>query len=98
MTDMTVAKTILQQLGGNRFIAMTGAKQFVGDKDKLIFKIPRANGITHVKITLNPLDYYEMEFIRVHGMKTTVVKKVDMVYFDGLQQEFTEATGLYTHL
>jgi hypothetical protein len=30
MTDMTVSQTILSQLGGKRFIAMTGSKNFVG--------------------------------------------------------------------
>jgi hypothetical protein len=30
MTDMTVARTILDQLGGARFVAMTGAREFVG--------------------------------------------------------------------
>lgn len=27
---MTIANTILEQLGGNKFIAMTGAKKLVG--------------------------------------------------------------------
>ena len=34
-----VAKTILQQLGGNKFIAMTGAKNFGSSKNSLQFKI-----------------------------------------------------------
>ena len=33
--------TILEQLGGNRFISMTGAKTFVWDDNKLQFSIPR---------------------------------------------------------
>ena len=30
MSNMTVAKTILEQLGGNKFRMMTGAKNFMG--------------------------------------------------------------------
>jgi hypothetical protein len=39
MTDMTVARTILDQLGGARFVAMTGAREFVGSADSLTFKV-----------------------------------------------------------
>jgi len=35
MADLTVAKTILEQLGGELFVAMTGAKNFVGTEDSL---------------------------------------------------------------
>jgi hypothetical protein len=35
MSNLTVANTILEQLGGGRFIAMTGAKSFVGGEDSL---------------------------------------------------------------
>ena len=39
MSNMTVAKTILEQLGGNKFRAMTGAKQFMGFAEGLAMKI-----------------------------------------------------------
>ena len=39
MTDMTVARSILDQLGGARFVAMTGARELVGSADSLTFKI-----------------------------------------------------------
>ena len=39
-TDLTVANTILQQLGGNKFRVMTGAKNFVGSNDALTFRLP----------------------------------------------------------
>jgi hypothetical protein len=51
--DKQWAGEILKQLGGNRFIAMTGASNFVrNDKDKTIaFKIGRnAKTINYVKI------------------------------------------------
>jgi len=94
------ADVILQQLGGNRFIAMTGAKSFVkDDKKKTIwFRIPRANGINVVEIHLNGKDLYDIKFKYTHGTKLTTKKEINNVYFDQLQDIFTETTGLYTHL
>jgi hypothetical protein len=39
MTDTTVGRSILDQLGGARFVAMTSAHDFVGSADSLTFKI-----------------------------------------------------------
>jgi hypothetical protein len=92
------AETILEQLGGRRFIAMTGAKQFIKwDAKKMItFKIPKGkDGIRFIMITLNGKDLYDMEFQTLSGR---TVKKVNDVYNDQLQEIFTENTGLYTHL
>jgi len=96
------AGEVLKQLGGNKFIAMTGAKQFAQDKDKrmITFKIGGGakNKINYIRITLTGMDLYNVEFIRIHGQKITVVEKVDGIYNDQLQKIFTQHTGLYTHL
>ena len=96
---MTVANEILRQLGGNRFIAMTGSKNFVASAEKnyLGMKLTRnASGANYLRITLTPMDVYKMEFISIRGnsMKTKV--EFNDVYCDQLQTLFTEATGLYT--
>lgn len=105
--NMTVAQTILAQLGGQRFIAMTGAKNLVSDGDALIFKIGRnAGNITCVKISYLPgSDLYHMRFIRVitrkapdFGITIETVKEFDQVFWDQLQELFTEVTGLCTSL
>jgi hypothetical protein len=96
---MEVARTILEQLGGNRFVAMTGAKNLVGGANSLSFRIGRnAHSINGVRITLLPSDTYKMEFLRIRKLEVKVVKEYEQVYFDQLQELFTEATGLYTHL
>src|SRR3954454_21334 len=66
MTDMTVARTILDQLGGARFVAMTGARDFVGSADSLTFKI-RVNPkrVSQVRVTLTPADLYSVTFFRI---------------------------------
>ena len=38
---MSVPKIILEQLGGQKFIAMTGCRNFVGDKNMLRMTIPK---------------------------------------------------------
>lgn len=43
MTDMFIAKTILEQLGGARFRMFTGAKRFVAGENFLQFKINSTN-------------------------------------------------------
>ena len=96
----TDAKTLLKQLGGNKFLAMTGAKDFGIGSDGLHFKIGRnSKSISHVVIDYKRgKDLYEMKFLRVRAGKIKVIKKVDNVYFDQLGKIFTRYTGLYIRL
>ena len=104
METKQIAETILQQLGGNQFVAMTGAKNFGYEVRKngnpsLSFKIGKNSAnINHVRIELNSMDLYEIEFIKVRKLIPTIVKKYSGVYDDMLQTLFTNTTGLYTHL
>jgi len=107
-TKMVVATTILQQLGGNKFIAMTGAKDLVGQTNSLMFKLPTGfakDRINFVQIKLMPDDTYTMQFhiasmdnIRKGKPFLEKIQEYTDVYWDQLQELFTEATGLYTHL
>ena len=96
---MSIAQTILQQLGGNRFVMMTGAKNILAGDNYISFKIMRnAKGVTHVKITLTPLDLYHVEFIKIRGTNISTVFEFDNVYCDQLRNLFEKETGLYTSL
>jgi len=102
---METAKTILSQLGGNKFIAMTGAKQLVALDNGIRFKIGRnATSTNTVTIELNGKDLYNMKFERVSMSRKTydITRKVinfkDDVYCDQMANMFTEVTGMYTHL
>ena len=102
---MNVATIILQQLGGSRFNAMTGAKDHFADGNALQFKLPNnfaKDGINFDKIRLMPDDTYKMEFSKFTKKRyvwaTWVIKEIDNVYNDQLQSIFTEVTGLDTHL
>ena len=95
------AETILRQLGGRRFIAMTGSKDFVTDnkKRRLMFKIGRnSKNINFVEIKLNIMDTYDMNFYKLRMGKLTLKSKSNGVYNDQLQSVFTKHTGLDTRL
>jgi hypothetical protein len=96
-----ITETILQQLGGSRFAVMTGAKHFCELERGLGFQIPgniTKDGINSVKITLEWSDTYTVKFMRMTRTKLVTVSEVKDVYCDTLQETFTEATGLDTHL
>jgi len=105
MTTQTqqVAQTILSQLGGNRFIAMTGCSNFGSTPSSLSFKLPRgfANKATHCVITLDASDTYTVEFVKCNmraAVYRQVVAETSMVYAESLTELFTAATGLEVRL
>ena len=95
-----IADTILEQLGGMRFIAMTGMRQAAAGKAELQFKIPRSNGINCVRIYLEPSDTYEVTFydIKRRGLNVDIVERLTGIYADQLAEVFTAQTGLETRL
>jgi hypothetical protein len=103
MDNLIVAKVILEQLGGRRFMAMTGAKNFTGSEYALNFRLPGSggftkNGINHVRIELTPGDDYTVTFNRIRGTKVTEISKHEHAYAQDLQELFSRETGLDTHL
>jgi len=103
---MEVAKTILEQLGGRRFMAMTGAKNLLAGNCSLSFQLPSRfakDGINAVLIELTPADTYTVTFkkffnSRTRGLVVNTVSEHTDVYCDTLQPLFTRETGLDTHL
>jgi hypothetical protein len=95
---MSVATTILSQIGGRRFIAFTGSTNFMetADKKGLIMKLRRNNvNANYLEIKLNGNDLYDMKFIYA-GKEFKVKAEYNDVYCDMLEEIFTSATGLYT--
>ena len=95
-----VANTIREQLGGSRFIVMTGARNFVGGENFLQFSIGRGakNKANKVRITLDETDTYTVEFFRQRGIDCTLISEHPGQYFDHLAHTFTAETGLDTRL
>ena len=95
------AQTILAQLGGNKFIAMTGATKIGWEYDAetgnsqfhCMFK-----GSKKTNLLIVVLDYatdtYRMIFKSFRNYKITDKDVFENVYCDMLQNIFTEVTGL----
>lgn len=97
--NVAIANTILAQLGGNRFIAMTGAKFLTAIEGGLQCRIGRnACGVNLVRVILDVNDTYRMEFCRLRKRQVTILSVKSDVYCDQLQAIFTDQTGLYTSL
>lgn len=107
-----IANTILQQLGGRRFVVFTGSKDFMAIENGLKMSLAKnASKANRLEITLNGADLYNMKFYRYtpwrfstrggkfteYPEKITIVKEYKNCYFDQLQELFTETTELYTH-
>lgn len=106
---LQVAQTILEQLGGKRFIAMTGAKDFVALNDwqgkptrgGLQFSLPNnfaKDGINKIRVTLTTMDDYLVEPFKIRGAKVQAFPIRTEVYGDNLQAVISKITGLDTYL
>ena len=97
MTDTTVAKTILKQLGGGKLIAMTGASGFVARHDGLCFKLP-SRKINKVAIHYNRnADLYNMAFFNMRFGRNFSIKTVGQyadLDVDQMRSVFEDVTGL----
>lgn len=96
---MTVSATILTQLGGNKFIAMTGAKNFVSGPSALTFSIGRNKSKANkVRIMLRNDDTYVVEFASLRGINYRIIDFIDGIQADGMVSYFEAYTGLATRL
>jgi hypothetical protein len=107
------ATITIEQLGGRRFIAMTGSKNFLRGEVSETNPKPwlrmdlttNKAGVNRLKITLEANDTYTLEFYKMVCGKSTnweakisKEQKIEGVYSDMLQSIFTKVTGLYTQL
>lgn len=100
-----VSTTIISQLGGNKFKVMTGAKEFgysvqANGNINLTFRIGKNSmKVSHVSITLNGRDLYDVEFLKVSIKSGRIVlNSFEDVYAEDLQDMFVQNTGLLTRL
>ncbi len=105
MTQTTPANEILSQLGGRKFLAMTGSKNVFSTDNGMTLSMHltrNAAKAKYLQITLNDSDTYTMTFSKEVGKKyqeeIVEVAKFEGVYCDMLQGIFTKVTGLYTSL
>ncbi len=100
MSELTVANTILGQIGGiNKLSVMIGAHSFYGEKNSLTFKYKAKSEVGNcIKIELDPSDTYNVYFISIRNTKAgTVIKemgKSEGIYCEDLKRVISEKTGL----
>jgi hypothetical protein len=93
--DMTIAKVILEQLGGIRkLVLMTGANTFVALKNGVSFKIKNRK-VNYVKILLNGNDLYDVSFGKIISGKVKLISEKNDIYNDQLVSIFESETGMY---
>ena len=77
MSNMSVAKTILEQLGGNKFRMMTGAKHFMGFAEGLVMKIGRnssnSNYLKHLLLTLECIRVYFNMVLNIFNLRVIIL-------------------------
>jgi hypothetical protein len=92
--DLDVADEIWRQLGKAR--VMIGAKDPMGDKDSLTFKVgANPKRVKWIKVRLDPSDTYTVIFLNSKGRP---LHEVDDIYSDNLARVIEMHTGLRTSL
>jgi hypothetical protein len=94
---MNVASEILRQLGGNKFLVMTGATCY-SDKNTLIVRFKGSKISNIVYITLNAMDTYDLKFGKFRSLQVKTIKEFEGIYNDMLRSIFEQTTGLRTSL
>ena len=87
----TIARTILEQIGGKRFAVMTGSRDFVDMGNRLRMSLARN------KTSANRLDIRKTFSKKTFESKAMDVEVHEGIFFDMLEEVFTQVTGLYTH-
>ena len=95
----------MEQIGGKRFAVMTGSRDFVDMGNGLRMSLARnKTSANRLDIIYDEgADLYNMRFYRKTFSKKTFESKAkdiethEGIFFDMLEEIFTQVTGLYTH-
>lgn len=111
MVNKEIASTIINQLGGSRFVVMTGSRDFIAIENGVRMTLARNySKANRLEIVLNGDDTYSMRFYNYQSpkfnsrtyqfcdSKETEIKEYEHIYFDQLQELFTNVTHMYTNL
>ena len=99
-----IAKTILEQIGGRRFAAMTGSEDFIDMDNGLCMSLARnktsANRLDIIYdggADLYNMRFYRKTFSKRHSRaRPNDIETHEGIYCDMLEEMFTMVTGLYT--
>jgi len=94
-------KDIYTQLGGNKFVVMTGSKiKYYGYNDNgyvyLMVELSKNQSrAKYLKIQLNWKDLYDLEFSRIKRTLTPLAKELNIKVFDEEQVIVTKMDDVY---
>jgi hypothetical protein len=100
MTNTTTidAQLVLNQIG-HKALFMIGAKNYIKSDKYVSFKIMRNScGVTHIRITLNVMDLYDVEFLNCNIKRIVTKNTLNNIYYDQLAEIISENTGLNVRL
>ena len=97
--DLSVARTIARQIGPFAFRCM-GTTTHVGGLNNLTFDVKGAKRINKIRITLEPMNAYTVQFLFVGkgGLEVKYVATDSEVYVDKLHETIEMRTGLFLRL
>lgn len=98
MAQITLNQLTNSSNGGNRLVAMIGAKNFVRDEKNYTigfkFAAKATNKANYCRIKLNAMDLYDVEFISIRGVNVKTISTHNGLYADMLKGTFEDETGL----
>jgi hypothetical protein len=88
----------LKQLTGahnpvNRLKLMLGANNFISNTDSISFRFKTSRDANYVKITLNGKDLYDVQFLKIVGVKLNKEKVFTDIPSENLKETFENYTG-----
>lgn len=99
MTNLEIAKIIMEQLGGNKFVVMCGVKDVRAVSNGVGFKIMKNNlKCNYIEIKLNGNDLYDIKYYSIRGTNVNVKHELNDVYAEDMISLMEEDLGLYFHL
>lgn len=95
--DLAVAKEILLQLGGRKFLAVTGCKDLVGDETSLRMHLPKNKSqANYLMITLGGDDLYVMRFFYYRAGRYKIFhEQKKVVEIPTVEKEIQRFEGVY---
>ena len=94
-TDTAVATETARQIGGRAFMMM-GTRHKLADGDSLVFDIRGCRIINKIKITLNSMDLYDIEYWHINPRqgKSDMIADSAGLYADMVKADIESNTGL----
>ncbi len=104
--DNQIAATILRQIGGKRFVVMTGSHDFINLGNGLRMSLSRnKTSANRLEIIYDAgADLYNMRFYRqsfslkIFEVKIKDIKTYEGVYCDMLEDIFSDVTGMHLYM